>query len=133
MTENAIEIGTSQRSSVESEIEDAVTMVSCVFELGGAEIETSDGYPGWKPDVKSEILKVTRDAYTALYGKVPEVKAIHAGLECGIIKEKYPEMDMVSFGPTITGAHSPDEQVNIASVEKFWYHLLKVLETVPER
>lgn len=133
MTENTIEIGTSQRSSVESEIEDAVTMVSCVFELGGAEVETSDGYPGWKPDLKSEIVNITKDAYTSLYGKVPEVKAIHAGLECGIIKEKYPEMDMVSFGPTITGAHSPDEQVNIASVEKFWFHLLKVLETVPER
>lgn len=133
MLEGKIEIGTSQRSSVESEIEDAVTMVSSVFELGGAEVETGDGYPGWKPDVNSEILKVTKDAYSSLYGKVPEVKAIHAGLECGIIKEKYPNMDMVSFGPTITGAHSPDEQVNISSVEKFWFHLVKVLETVPER
>ncbi len=128
-----VEFGTSQRSSVESEIEEAVTMVSSVFQLAGAIVETADGYPGWKPDVNSEILKVAKDAYKSLYGKVPEVKAIHAGLECGIIKEKYPHIDMISFGPTMTGVHSPDEQLNIPSVEKFWHHLTRILETVPER
>lgn len=128
-----INIGTSQRSSVESEIDDAVTMVASVFHLAGAVVETGDGYPGWKPDVHSELLTIAKDAYSSLYGKVPEVKAIHAGLECGIIKEKYPHIDMISFGPTMTGVHSPDEQLNIPSVEKFWHHLCKILETVPER
>jgi dipeptidase D len=79
------------------------------------------------------LLKIGKEAYISLFGKEPEVKAIHAGLECGIIKEKYPHIDMISFGPTMTGVHSPDEQLFIPSVEKFWHHLLKILETIPER
>ncbi|KAB2908364.1 MAG: aminoacyl-histidine dipeptidase [Ignavibacteriales bacterium] len=132
-SDGEIVIGTSQRSSVESEIEEAVMMVKSVFQLAGAVVETEDGYPGWKPDVDSVLLKIGKEAYISLFGKEPEVKAIHAGLECGIIKEKYPHIDMISFGPTMTGVHSPDEQLFIPSVEKFWHHLLKILETIPER
>lgn len=126
-----IVVGTSQRSSVESEKEDVVVMNRCVFLLANAKVKHGDGYPGWKPDVNSEILKVMKNVYQNLYGKEPEVKAIHAGLECGIIKEKYPSMDMISFGPTIMGAHSPDEKVQISTVQKFYDLLLEVLKNIP--
>lgn len=128
---DTITVGTSQRSSVESEKEDVVVMNRCVFLLANAEVKHGDGYPGWKPDVNSEILKVMKDVYKSLYGKEPEVKAIHAGLECGIIKEKYPSMDMISFGPTILGAHSPDERVQISTVQRFYDLLLEVLKNIP--
>lgn len=128
---DTITVGTSQRSSVESEKEDVVVMNRCAFLLANAEVKHGDGYPGWKPDVNSEILKVMKDVYKSLYGKEPEVKAIHAGLECGIIKEKYPSMDMISFGPTIMGAHSPDERVQISTVQRFYDLLLEVLKNIP--
>lgn len=126
-----IVVATSQRSSVETEKEDIVTMNRCVFLLANAKVKHGDGYPGWKPDVNSEILKVMKDVYKNLYKKEPEVKAIHAGLECGIIKEKYPQMDMISFGPTIMGAHSPDEKVQISTVQKFYDLLVEVLKNIP--
>jgi dipeptidase D len=126
----AISMVTSQRSSVASEIKEIAQTVHAVFELGGAEVKTSDGYPGWKPDLESPILKVAKDTYQALYGKTPEVKAVHAGLECGIIGEKYPGMDMVSFGPTMSGVHSPDEKLDIPSVQKFYDFLLAILKNV---
>jgi len=126
-----VNIITTQRSSVASEISDIRNMVSAAFELAGAELFYNDGYPGWKPDVNSEILNVFKKAFTDLYGKEPEVKAIHAGLECGIIKEKYPDMDMISFGPTMFGVHSPDERLKIDTIPKFWEQLVKVLEIVP--
>ncbi len=126
-----IVVGTSQRSSVESEKEDIVAMNRCVFLLANAEVKHGDGYPGWKPDVNSEILKVMKEVYKNKFGKDPEVKAIHAGLECGIIKEKYPSMDMISFGPTIMGAHSPDEKVQISTVQKFYDLLIEVLKNIP--
>jgi dipeptidase D len=126
-----VELITSQRSSVESERMDIVDIVGNVFRMAGAEVKNADGYPGWAPNINSPVLKVLKDTYKKLYGKEPEIKAIHAGLECGIIKEKYPDMDMISFGPTIEGAHSPDERVNIASVEKFWNLLLNTLKNVP--
>lgn len=126
-----VNIVTTQRSSVASEITDIRDMVSSAFELAGAALIYNDGYPGWKPDVNSEILGVFKKTFSDLYGKEPEVKAIHAGLECGIIKEKYPEMDMISFGPTMFGVHSPDERLKIDTVPKFWEQLLKVLENVP--
>ncbi|MBE2281143.1 MAG: aminoacyl-histidine dipeptidase [Ignavibacteriaceae bacterium] len=132
-TDRMIEIGTSQRSSVESEIEDAVKMAVSVLTLSGAEVHTFDGYPGWKPDINSGVLNLTKKVYNNLYGSDPEVKAIHAGLECGIIKEKYPEMDVVSFGPTITGAHSPDESLHIPSTTKFYNILKEILKNVPDR
>jgi dipeptidase D len=121
---------TSQRSSVASEIDEICATVRNIFDLADAEYETADGYPGWKPDMKSEILKVAKATYQSLYGKEVLVKAIHAGLECGIIGEKYPGMDMVSFGPTLEGVHSPDEKIHIDTVEKFWNFLIAILKNV---
>ena len=125
-----IVLTTSQRSSVASEIDEIVQCVSAVFDLGGANVVRAEGYPGWKPNLDSRILKVATSTYQSLYGKEPEVKAIHAGLECGIIGEKFPEMDMVSFGPTLEGVHSPDEKIHIDTVEKFWNFLLGILKNV---
>jgi dipeptidase D len=126
----AIVVQTSQRSSVASEIEEAADMVRAVFELGGATVTGSDGYPGWKPNMASPILGVAKSTYQGLHGREPAVKAVHAGLECGIIGEKFPGMDMVSFGPTLEGVHSPDEKIYIDTVEKFWDFLLAILKNV---
>jgi dipeptidase D len=126
----SIKVATSQRSSVASEIEEICTMVANVFELGGAEIEAGDGYPGWKPNLDSEILKIAKETYQSLSGKEPLTKAVHAGLECGILGEKFPGMDMVSFGPTMEAVHSPDERLHIDTVEKFWNYLLAILKNV---
>ena len=126
----AITVVTSQRSSVASEIDEVVHTVSSIFELGGANVTHGDGYPGWKPNLNSDILKVARSTYKQLYGKDPEVKAIHAGLECGIIGEKMQGMDMISFGPTLEGVHSPDEKIYIDTVEKYWNFLMGILKNV---
>jgi dipeptidase D len=125
-----IKVQTSQRSSVASEIEEASQTVRSVFELGGATVTGSDGYPGWKPNLDSAILKLAQTTYKSLYGKDPEVKAVHAGLECGIIGEKYPGMDMVSFGPTMREVHSPNEHLYIDTVPKFYEFLLGILGSV---
>lgn len=127
-TNKSITLATSQRSSVASEIDEIAFGVKAVFELGTAKVEQSDGYPGWKPNLDSPILKVAKATYKSLAGKEPEVKAIHAGLECGIIGEKYPGMDMISFGPTLEAVHSPDEKIYIDTVEKFWNFLLAILK-----
>ena len=127
---DSIKIATSQRSSVASEITDIAETVSVIFELGGALVEANDGYPGWKPNMDSPILSLAKSAYRSLYGKDPEVKAIHAGLECGILGERIPGMDMLSFGPTLEGVHSPDEKIYIDTVEKFWNFLLEILKKV---
>jgi len=129
-TKKAIVLATSQRSSVASEIDEICQTVRAVFELGGTTVEQSDGYPGWKPNLDSPVLKTAKSAYRALYGKDPEVKAIHAGLECGIIGEKFPGMDMISFGPTLEDVHSPDEKIYIDSVAKFWRFLMEILKNV---
>jgi dipeptidase D len=126
-----IEINTSQRSDQESGKKDIYSMVEAVFQLGGATIVHNEGYPGWSPNPDSPILKITVDAYTGLFGIKPVVRSIHAGLECGLFLKKYPVLDMVSFGPTLKGVHSPDERINIESVAKFWKLLLKVLENIP--
>ena len=126
----SISLATSQRSSVASEIDEICQTVSSIFTLGGAKAKTSDGYPGWKPNLNSDILKVATSTYQSLFGKEPAVKAIHAGLECGIIGERYPGMDMVSLGPTLEGVHSPDERIHIDSVEKFWKYLLAILKNI---
>jgi dipeptidase D len=128
-TNKAIILATSQRSSVASELEEAVQTVASILQLGGADVESTDGYPGWKPDMNSHILKVAKSSYKKLYGKEPEVKAIHAGLECGIIGERYPGMDMVSMGPTMEGVHSPDERLHISTVDKFYKFLLEILKS----
>ena len=125
-----ISIATSQRSSVETEITEVCHTVASIFALGGAAVATGDGYPGWKPDLKSPILKTAKATYKQLYGKEPLVKAIHAGLECGIIGERIPGMDMVSFGPTMEGVHSPDEKIHIDTVPLFYDFVLGILKNV---
>ena len=129
--EGKIIVVTSQRSSILSSRKDMSQMVRAAFELGGAVCVTADGYPGWKPNPSSEILSVAVESYKRLFGTEPKVKAIHAGLECGLFLEKYPSLDMVSFGPTLRGVHSPDERMLIPTVDKFWRHLLDVLVHVP--
>lgn len=124
---DSIKVATSQRSSVASEITEIAETVSVILELGGALVETNDGYPGWKPNMDSPLLSLAKSAYRSLYGKDPEVKAIHAGLECGVLGERIPGMDMLSFGPTLEGVHSPDEKIYIDTVEKFWNFLLEIL------
>jgi dipeptidase D len=123
----SVTVVTSQRSSVASEILEICQTVKAVFVLGGAVVKEGDGYPGWKPDLASPILQTAKDAYASLFGKEPAVKAIHAGLECGIIGERYPGMDMVSMGPTLEGVHSPDEKIHIDTVGKYWSFLLEIL------
>ncbi|HLF34913.1 MAG TPA: M20/M25/M40 family metallo-hydrolase, partial [Cyclobacteriaceae bacterium] len=121
------------RSSVDSAKEDLGNMVRSVFELAGAEVRLEGGYPGWKPNPDSPILKTMKTVYENKYGKTPEVKAVHAGLECGLIGGIYPKMDMISFGPTIRFPHSPDEKVHIASVGKFWDYLVETLKNIPSK
>ncbi len=126
-------VTTSQRSSIESAKENIAAMVRSVFELAGAEVKHGEGYPGWEPNTDSEILQITRETYVELFEEEPIVRAIHAGLECGLFLEKYPDLDMISFGPTIRRAHSPDERIQISTVSKFWLHLLEILKRIPER
>ena len=120
---------TSQRSSVASRLAEVVETVEAIFELGGATVEASEGYPGWQPNLDSAILKSARQCYRSLYGKEVAVKAIHAGLECGIIGERMPGMDMISFGPTMESVHSPEERILIDSVARYWDFLLELLKS----
>lgn len=122
-----------QRSSVESTKEDVAIAVGSAFENIGAKVTTSGDYPGWKPEADSEILSLMTKLYKVSFKDEPNVNACHAGLECGILGAHLPGMDMISFGPTIHGAHSPDECVQISSVNKFWHYLLNVLEEIPAR
>ncbi len=128
-----IVVGTSQRSSILSSRKDMSQMVRSAFELGGATVTTGDGYPGWKPNKDSEILRIAVESYKRLFAVEPKIKAIHAGLECGLFLEKYPSLDMVSFGPTLRGVHSPDECMFIPSVDRFWHHLLDILTHIPSK
>lgn len=128
--DQTIRVTTSQRSSVESRKYDMAGQVEAHFQLAGAKVYHSDGYPGWAPNMKSPIMKMSAEAYEELFGVRPAIKAIHAGLECGLFLAKYPHLDMVSFGPTMTGVHSPDEKLLIPTVDKFWKHLCRVLEKV---
>jgi len=121
------------RSSVDTAKEDVASRIKAVFELAGAEVSFSGSYPGWKPNMESPILKTMQDVYNRRFGRIPEIKAIHAGLECGILGGKYPEWDMISFGPTIRFPHSPDEMVNIETVQKFWDFLVATLENIPKK
>ena len=128
---NIIEITTSQRSDNESLKTDIANMVKSVFDLAGAKSTQGDGYPGWAPNPNSDILKVAEQSYERLFNKKPVVRSIHAGLECGLFLEKYPKLDMVSFGPTLRDVHSPDERILISTVEMFRKHLVDVLENIP--
>ncbi len=129
--DNVIEVGTSQRSSIESRKEEIVDTVTSVFELAGAKTIHNEGYPGWQPNPNSKILNLAQQEYKKLYNKEAKVKAIHAGLECGLFLEKYPNLDMISIGPDMTDVHSPDEKMKISSVPKFWDFLIKILENMP--
>ncbi len=126
-------VTTSQRSSMASARADIAAKVASVFRLAGARVEHTDGYPGWKPNPGSEILRLSSKLYQRLFNQEPDVKAIHAGLECGLFLDKYPTLDMISIGPTIKGAHSPDERLNIETTHKFWRFLLSILRHAPER
>ncbi|HOK38576.1 MAG TPA: aminoacyl-histidine dipeptidase [Bacteroidales bacterium] len=128
-----ITITTSQRSSLESGKTDINNMVKAVFELAEAEVESGDGYPGWAPNPKSEILEIASASYERLFGKKPAIRAIHAGLECGLFLEKYPYLDMISFGPTLRGVHSPDERIEIKTVEMWYKHLVDILKNIPNK
>ncbi|MBS0010753.1 MAG: aminoacyl-histidine dipeptidase [Bacteroidales bacterium] len=130
-SEGKIKIVTSQRSSVESEKKDIAGRLEKIFRDNKAEAYHSGGYPGWKPNTNSEILNITRNAYNRIFGTMPVVRAIHAGLECGLILEKYPGLDMISFGPTIKGAHTPQERLDIETTKKFWDLLVEVLVSIP--
>ncbi len=130
MKDNIAYITTSQRSSVESAKDDIANMVAANFKNIGAFVEHGDGYPGWTPNTNSKVLAQTSASYEKLFGKKPKVLAIHAGLECGLIGEVYPKMDMISFGPTIKGAHSPDERIKIDTVKMFWDLTLDVLKNI---
>ncbi len=124
---NTIVVATSQRSSVESLKHDIAAQIEHLFVMAGAVPSHGDGYPGWKPNLKSELLEVAVKTHEELFGFKPAVKAIHAGLECGLFLEKNPGLDMISFGPTMRGVHSPDEKLHIPAVEKFWNHLVLIL------
>jgi dipeptidase D len=130
MAEGEIVVTTSQRSSLESAKHATAAAVEAVFELAGARVEHSDGYPGWAPNPHSHILEVTERAYERLFGVKAKVRAIHAGLECGLFLEKYPQLELVSVGPTLRGVHSPTERLEIPSVDKFWRLLIEILGNV---
>ena len=129
-SENEINIVTSQRSNVMSNLENETNTVKAAFELAGAEIKMSDGYPAWKMNPDSKLTKVAVESYKKLFGKEPIVKGIHAGLECGLFSERYPNLDMVSFGPTLRDVHTPDERLYIPTVQMVWDHLLDILKNV---
>ena len=128
--EDHIVVTLSQRSSVESAKENAARTIGAIFRLAGATVEHGEGSPGWAPDPSSHLLKVAENAYERLFGTAPKVRAIHAGLECGLFLEKYPHLEMISVGPTMRGVHSPDERLEIAAVERFWKYLIEILRTI---
>jgi len=131
LSDGKFEVHNLCRSSVDTAKEATAWKIAAVFHLIDAKVELTGSYPGWNPDMSSAILKTMQDTYKKLYGKIPEIKAIHAGLECGIIMGPYPKLDTISFGPTIRFPHSPDEKVEIESVGKFWNFLLATLKNAP--
>jgi len=107
--------------------------IQAVFELAGAEAKSSDGYPAWKMKANSKLQEIVIASYKKLFGKDPIVRGIHAGLECGLFSERYPNLDMVSFGPTLRFVHTPDERLHIPTVQMVWNHLLDVLTNIPQK
>ena len=128
-----IVVTTSQRSSTDSLKTDIVNRVTSVFHLAGAKVTTTEGYPGWKPNLDSTVLKLSEAIYENLFHQKPKIVATHGGLECGLFFEKNPGLDMISCGPTILGAHSPDERLEIATVEKWWKFLVELLKAIPAK
>jgi dipeptidase D len=128
-----IKISCLTRSSVESSKWDLANALQATFELTGCEVEFAGDYPGWTPNMESSILKLMSKIYKDMNGKDPHIAACHAGLECGILGTHYPNLDMVSFGPNIKGAHSPDERAQISSVQKYWKFVLEILQQIPKK
>ncbi|MDE7120075.1 MAG: M20/M25/M40 family metallo-hydrolase, partial [Muribaculaceae bacterium] len=128
--DDKIVVTTSQRSCVDSRKYDIADRVEAVFALAGAKVEHGDGYPAWSPNLDSRVMHIVSDAYEELYGVKPAIKAIHAGLECALFKQNYPELDMVSFGPTLRDVHSPSERMHIPAVERFWCQLRRSIEKI---
>ena len=131
--ENEIEVLASQRSNVMSNLDNECNTIQAVFQLAGAEVVQNDGYPAWKMKADSKLTKLAVDSYVKLFGKEPIVRGIHAGLECGLFSERYPNMDMVSFGPTLRFVHTPDEKLYIPTVQMVWDHLLDIMKNVPAK
>ena len=131
--DGGIKIECLTRSSVESSKNDLAKTLKAVFELAGCDVSLTGSYPGWAPNMDSPILKVLDSLYTEMHGDKAHVAACHAGLECGILGQNYPEMDMISFGPTIKGAHSPDERASISSTQKYWEYVLEILKNIPKK
>ncbi|MBQ5980714.1 MAG: aminoacyl-histidine dipeptidase [Prevotella sp.] len=128
--ENAMKVVASQRSNVMSALDNEAATIKAVFQLAGAEVVQGEGYPAWKMNPNSKLTALAVASYKKLFGKDPKVLGIHAGLECGLFSEKYPHLDMVSFGPTLRGVHSPDERLHIPTVQMVWDHLLDILKNV---
>ena len=131
--ENKITCVASQRSNVMSNLDNECNTIRATFELAGADVAQTDGYPAWKMNPNSQLTKIVAETYKKLFGKEPVVKGIHAGLECGLFSERYPNLDMVSFGPTLRNVHTPDERLYIPTVEMVWNHLLEVLKNIPAK
>lgn len=131
-TDTQLEVLSSQRSNVMSNLDNICNTVKAAYELAGAKVITTDGYPAWKMNPNSKLVKISVDAYKKLFHKDPIVRGIHAGLECGLFSERYPNLDMVSFGPTLRGVHTPDECLHIPTVQMVWDHLLEILKNIPE-
>ena len=132
-SDNEIVVVTSQRSNVMSNLQNMTNTIKAAFLLGGAEVVVNDGYPAWKMNPNSKLTDIVVETYKKLFNKEPKVIGIHAGLECGLFSEKYPYLDMVSFGPTLRGVHSPDERLLIPTVQIVWNHLLEILKSVPQK
>ncbi len=130
-SDNQIEILASQRSNVMSNLDNQCNTIKAVFQLAGAKVLQNDGYPAWKMNPNSKLTQLAVDTYKKLFGKEPEVRGIHAGLECGLFSERYPNLDMVSFGPTLRYVHTPEERLHIPTVQMVWEHLLEILKNVP--
>ena len=131
--DTTIDVLSSQRSNVMSNLDNMCATIQAVFQLAGAEAYSSDGYPAWKMKADSKLTAIVVESYKKLFGKEPVVRGIHAGLECGLFSERYPQLDMVSFGPTLRYVHTPDERLLIPTVEMVWNHLLDVLKNIPQR
>ena len=132
-TETTVKVVASQRSNVMSNLENQANTIKATFELADAEIKQKDPYPAWKMNPDSKLTKAVVESYKKLFNKEPKVLGIHAGLECGLFSEKYPNLDMVSFGPTLRGVHSPDERLHIPTVQMVWDHLLEILKNIPAK
>lgn len=131
--EGSVQLQCLTRSSVDTEKIDLKNAIFSALSIAGLELSADNGYPGWEPRPDSEIVQLMTQLYRQLFGSEPHVNAVHAGLECGILGTNYPDMQMISFGPNITGAHSPDERVQISSVQKFWKYLLEILQQIPRK